>query len=98
MNMKIPDSAVGPLLQMVTKSLPYSGAHIPITPESKAAMNILIEVADSDENLTELEGFIFYLGEKIDKSPEMQKSTKKRLSRLITILQEYEKDVSHLEV
>lgn len=92
--MKIPDSAAAPLLQMITKALPYSDAYTPVCPESRAVMAILNEVAASDENLKELEGFIYHLGEKIDKSPEKQESTEKHLSKFIAILRKYEEEIA----
>ena len=93
--MKIPESAFGPMLQMVVGSLPYSEPFEPVTPESIAVIDILGAVTRQDTNLKDLEGFIYHLAEKIDKSPKKRESTRYLLLKLIDTLQTYERNITH---
>lgn len=93
--MKIPESAFGSVLQMVVGSLPYSEPFEPVTPESIAVVAILHEVTQQDEALNGLDGFVYHMAEKIDKSPLKQESTRYLLLKLIDILQTYERNTTH---
>ena len=93
--MKIPDSAFEPMLQMVASSLPYSEPFEPVTPESVAIVDILGEIAQHDPIFKGLEGFVYHLAEKTDKSPKKQESTRYLLLKLIDKLQAYERNTTH---
>lgn len=92
--MKIPESAFAPMLQMITGSLPYSEAFDPVAPESVAIVDILGEIVQHDPTLKGLEGFVYHLAEKTDKSPKKQESTRYLLLRLIDKLQAYERNIA----
>ena len=93
--MKIPDSAFPQMLKMVTQSLPYEQKYEPVTLEAKTAVSILLTITDKDPNLKDVEGFIYHLATKIDKSPKKQESTKCLLLYLKDILEAYVSDAAH---
>ena len=93
--MKIPDSAFPQMLKMVTQSLPYEKEFEPATLEAKTAVSILLAITDCDPNLKEVEGFIYHMASKIDKSPKKQTSTRGLLLTLKSILDAYECDATH---
>ena len=92
--MKIPDSAFEPILQMVAGSLPYSEAFDPVTPEAVALVDILGEILEHDPTFKGLEGFMYHIAEKTDKSPKKQEGTRLLLLKLIDKLQAYERNIA----
>ena len=93
--MIIPESAFPQMLKMVTQSLPYEKEFEPATLEAKAAVSILLTITDSDPNLKDVEGFIYHMAKKIDKSDKKQASTKSLLLTLKDILDAYVSDTTH---
>lgn len=93
--MKIPQSAFGPMLQMVVGSLPYSEQFDPVTPESIAIVAVMNEVTQLEEALMGLDGFVYHMAENIDKSPQKQESIRYLLLKLVDILQTYERNTTH---
>ena len=90
--MKIPKDAFGPMVKMVVGSLPYSEPFKPVTPEAIAIVDILGEVANHDPLLAGIDGFIYHIAKKTDKSPKKQESTRYLLLKLIDKLQAYERN------
>lgn len=93
--MNIPESAFPQMLKMVTQSLPYEQEYEPATLEAKTVVSVLLSVTDSDPNLKDVEGFIYHMATKIDKSPKKQASTRGLLLTLKCILEAYVSDTSH---
>lgn len=92
--MKIPESAFGPMLQAVASSLPYSEPFEPVAPESVAIVDILGSIIDHDPTFKSLEGFMYRIAEKTDKSPQKQEDTRLLLLKLIDKLQAYERNIA----
>lgn len=93
--MNIPTSAFPQILKMVTQSLPYEMQFEPITPEARTTVSILTAITDKDQNLKEVNGFIYHMAKKIDKKPTTQASTRCLLLSLKDILETYMSDTTH---
>lgn len=92
--MKIPESVLKSMMELVVKSLPYESEYDPKTPEAIAVEKIALKLSACDPMFHDLLGPMRMYMKSIDRDPPRQQNVRGILVEMHAIIHEYDEAFS----